>query len=272
MTHLRRQPAVAGRFYPADPVALRQLVERCLGRPQPRRACRAGVVPHAGLEFSGACAAAFYARAAIPPTVVILGPNHTGICQSPGASILEEGSMLTPLGEVQIDAELAAAISASATLVAHDPAAHRFEHSIEVQLPFLQVVAPEVAVVPIVLAFDDWPRCQQLANALAPLARARKEGCLLLASSDMTHYESAQECARRDRIALAALEKLNGRELLDACRRERISMCGRAAAAVVVEVARQLGATEAQVLDYRHSGMVTGDDSDVVAYAALLVP
>jgi AmmeMemoRadiSam system protein B len=230
------------------------------------------MVPHAGLEYSGACAGAVYARTEIPATVVILAPNHTGICQSPGVSILEDGTMLTPLGEVQVDSDLALAIASASPLVAHDPAAHRFEHAIEIQLPFLQVVAPATAVVPMLLAFDDWPRCQQLAAALAPLVAQRSGKCLLLASSDMTHYESVEECSRRDRIALAALEKLDGLELLAACRRENISMCGRAAAAVVVEVARRLGSTHGQVVDYRHSGMVTGDYSDVVAYAALLIP
>jgi AmmeMemoRadiSam system protein B len=122
-----------------------------------------------------------------------------------------------------------------------------------------------------VLAFEDWPRCETLAAALAQVVSRCPEPVLLLASSDMTHYEPAQVAQRKDRVALEAVERLDGRGLLAICRREAVSMCGRAPTAVVVETARLLGAFRAEVVDYRHSGWVTGDDRSVVGYAAVLI-
>jgi AmmeMemoRadiSam system protein B len=140
-----------------------------------------------------------------------------------------------------------------------------------VELPFLATLSPDSTIVPIVVAWDDWERCRTLAEALADTAAEWPEDVLLVASSDMTHFEPAMRAADKDRIALDALERLDGEELLRACRRERITMCGRAPAAVVVEAARRLGARRGEVVDYRHSGWVTGDDSSVVAYAGVVV-
>jgi AmmeMemoRadiSam system protein B len=234
---------------------------------------RAVVAPHAGLIYSGRCAGQVFGRVQFPPVVVILAPNHTGQVGAPGgASLWSRGVFETPLGPVPIASEFAAALEAECPLVAHDPRAHVREHAVEVELPFIARCAPESAIVPIVLAWDDWRRSKELADGLARLIADWAEEVLLLASSDMTHFESAQAAAAKDRIALAAIERLDGEELVRACRTERITMCGRAPAAVVVEVARQLGATRAEVVDYRNSGWVTGDDSSVVAYAGVVVP
>jgi hypothetical protein len=164
-----------------------------------------------------------------------------------------------------------ARLEAASPLVAHDGTAHEREHAIEVQLPFLQVLAPTSAMAPLLLAFDDWRRCRVLAEALAGVIRDWSGEVLLVASSDMTHYESAASAERKDRLAFDAILRLDGEALLDVCRRARVSMCGRAAAATVLEAARLLGATRAEVVDYRHSGMVTGDHDDVVAYAGVIV-
>jgi AmmeMemoRadiSam system protein B len=123
-----------------------------------------------------------------------------------------------------------------------------------------------------VLACDDWEHCRTLAQALARLVVSWPADVLLLASSDMTHYEPAAEAARKDRMALAAIERLDGAGLLEACRRHGITMCGRAPAATVLEAARELGATGAELVDYRHSGLVSGDDTSVVSYAGVLIP
>ena len=135
--HALRRPAVAGRFYPADPAELLKVVAACLdGVPDEARHCRAAIAPHAGLVYSGRCAGAVFGRLRLPPTVVILAPNHTGICRSPGASLYRQGAFEMPLGAVPVDAAFSEALMRASDLVADDPAAHQFEHAIEVELPF----------------------------------------------------------------------------------------------------------------------------------------
>ena len=268
-----RPAAVAGRFYPSDARALSDMVRGFLAEAEPgAQVARAVIVPHAGLVYSGQCAAHAFRRVEMPRVMVILAPNHTGLVSAPGgASLWARGSFATPLGDVLIAEEFARQLESRCRLVAHDPDAHRQEHAVEVELPFIATLAPGAEIVPIVLAWEDWPRCRELATGLAELIRGWPDDVLLVASSDMTHFESARRAAEKDRVALAAIERLDGEALLEACRRERITMCGRAPAAVVVEAARQLGATRAEVVDYRHSGSVTGDDSSVVAYAGVVV-
>jgi len=269
-----RKAAVAGRFYPADPSELGEMVEAYLAEvesdPLPMRAV---VAPHAGLVYSGRCAAQVFGRTQFPPVVAILAPNHSGVVGSPGGvSLWSSGAFDTPLGPLPIATEFAEALEAYCSLAGHDPGAHRKEHAVEVELPFIAKLAPESSIVPILLAFDDWESCKDLADALAWTVEDWPEEVLLVASSDMTHFESATSAAQKDSIALEAVERLDGAALLSACKREQITMCGRAPTAVVIEAARQLGATRAEVVDYRHSGWVTGDDSSVVAYAGVVVP
>jgi AmmeMemoRadiSam system protein B len=268
-----RPTAVAGYFYPADREKLAGMVESFLSavEEEPQRV-RAVIAPHAGLIYSGQCAAHVFGRVSIPPVVVILAPNHTGLGSAPGgASVWARGAFETPLGRVAVAEKFARELEARCPLVTHDPQAHRDEHAVEIELPFLAMLAPESAVVPIVISFDDWQRAKTLADALAGLISEWPEEVLLVASSDMTHFESADRAAEKDGIALAAVERLDGEELLSACRREHITMCGRTPAATVVEAARQLGATRAEVVDYRHSGWVSGDNSSVVAYAGVTI-
>ncbi|HLA88849.1 MAG TPA: AmmeMemoRadiSam system protein B [Gemmatimonadaceae bacterium] len=268
-----RRSAVAGLFYPADADALRAAVAECVaGVPGGQRRCRAGIVPHAALMYSGKCAGAVFARLAIPPTVVLVGPNHAALHRSPGASLWRSGAFETPLGPVPIDGAFAERLERASDLVAHDALAHRDEHALEVELPFLRVLAPDSAIVPLLLAWDRWAPCASLARALAQVVKDTPHDVLLVASSDLTHYESAERARAKDVLALAEIERADGRALLDACHRHDITMCGRAAAAVVVEAARQLGARAAEVVDYRHSGAVNGDDRRVVSYAGVLIP
>jgi AmmeMemoRadiSam system protein B len=268
----RRRPAVAGQFYPADPDELLKLVAACLdGVPDEARHCRAAIAPHAGLVYSGRCAGAVFGRLRLPPTVVILAPNHTGICRSPGASLYRQGAFETPLGAVPVDAALSEALLHASDLVAHDPAAHQFEHAIEVELPFVVTRAAASAIVPIVIAWDDWARTIALADALVSVVSSWPTEVLLLASSDMTHYESASEAEIKDRAALEAIAALDGQALLETCARRRITMCGRVPAAAVLDAARRLGASKAELVDYRHSGEVTGEHSSVVSYAGVVI-
>ena len=236
-------------------------------------AARAAIVPHAGYVYSGLTAAHVFARLQLPRLVVILGPNHTGRCRAPGgASLWEAGAFATPLGQVPVDAALAEAVRAASDLVGVDHAAHQDEHAIEVELPFLQVRRRDAAIVPLVLAWDDWERARELGEAIAGVVRAWPEPVLLLASSDLNHHEPASVTELKDAQALAAIQALDGAELLRRCRAERISMCGRAPAAVVLAAARRLGATRAEIVDYRHSGWVTGDEARVVGYGGVVIP
>lgn len=268
-----RPPAVAGTFYPAAPAELKSLIERLVGPAAARRVVRGAIVPHAGLIYSGACAGLVFREIMIPSVVVVLAPNHTGrLGAAGGASAWMHGAFRTPLGTVRVADQFLEGLAKRCPLVEHDPPAHLQEHAVEVELPFIQLLAPTAAVAPIVLAWDEWPSCRALGAALADTVRTWPEPVLLLASSDMTHYESAESCARKDRLALQAIGRVDGEELLAVCRRQQVTMCGRAPAATVVEAARLLGAGAAEVLDYRHSGWVTGDSSSVVAYAGVIIP
>lgn len=269
-----RAPAVSGRFYPGTAQELARAVRELLDRVPPAAAgpARGAVAPHAGYAYSGFTAACVFARLAVPPLVVILAPNHTGVCRVPGgASLWETGVFRTPLGDVAVDERFAAQLLAASPVVGTDRAAHDAEHAVEVQLPFLQLLRPDVRIVPLVLASDAWALCRELALALARLVAQWPEPVLLLASSDLNHYEPAAVAERKDSAALAALERLDGAALLDRCRRERISMCGRGPAAVLAAATRALGATAGTVVDYRHSGWVSGDDSSVVGYGGVVI-
>jgi len=266
-----RPAAVAGQFYPGDPRKLALLVRHCLdGVPMEQRRVSAVMVPHAALIYSGACAGQVFGRIAWLETVIILAPNHTGVGVPGRASLWDRGSFTTPLGDVAVAEDVADELAAGCALVVRDPTAHRREHAIEVELPFLQLLAHGARIVPLVLSWDDWASCAELGRALAEVAASRSGRVLLVASSDMTHYEPADWAARKDRLALERVERLDGEWLLATCHRHSISMCGRAPAATVIEAARRLGASQGTVVDYRHSGLVTGDDREVVSYAGVL--
>lgn len=172
-----------------------------------------------------------------------------------------------------VDADAAQAMrEISKGFVAVDHAAHRSEHAVEVELPFLQLLRSDVRIVPLVIAWDAWQPARLLGDVLARLVRAAGEPVLLVASSDLNHYEPAAVSEQKDAMALEAVGLLDGEELLARCKRERISMCGRGPAAVVLGATKDLGAKRADVVDYRHSGWVSGDNARVVGYAGVVIP
>lgn len=267
-----RQPAVAGLFYPAQPAqlvaAVRELLAVAGAEPRP---ALAAVAPHAGYVYSGRTAGQVFARLEVPRCCIVLAPNHTGLGDAgQGGSVYAVGAFVTPAGEVPVDESTAAALLAACDLMEDDPAAHAREHAVEVQLPFLLARQPQLRLVPVVLGWSDWPRTRRLGEALAAVVRGSAEPVLLVASSDMNHYESAAVAAEKDGLALAALERLDGEQLLDVTRRHRVSMCGRVPAAAVLHAARLLGGTAAEVVHRSHSGQITGDDSSVVSYAGAI--
>ena len=264
-----RRAAVAGSFYPGARERLRAQVEAFRPEGAVPRVAIAAVIPHAGYMYSGRVAAAVYAQISRPDTWVILGPNHTGL--GANASIMTSGAWETPLGAMSIDAELAKAILAGSSTLQDDPLAHAREHSIEVQLPFLQYTGDPGTFVPIALFAHDYAVCRDVGLAIAGAIRATGRRTVLAASTDMSHYVSRSVAARQDRKAIDAMLALDPEELHRVVRREGISMCGFHAATAVLVAAKSLGAASAELVAYTDSGAVTGDATEVVAYAGLVI-
>ena len=264
-----REPAVAGAFYPDDPKALEAMVRRLV--PRARRATPAiGVVcPHAGYQYSGSVAGSTLARTVIPERVILLGPNHTGF----GApfSIMTRGAWRTPLGEVPIDGPLADELVAATGVLQPDEAAHRNEHSIEVQLPLLQHLQPAVRIVPIILTSAPWEAYHRIGQGIAEIVRRSRDPVLLVASSDLTHYEPQETAKTQDAKALAAIEAVDPERLMKTVLGEHISMCGYAPTTAMLVAARALGAIRGELVEYRTSGDETGDYESVVGYAGVII-
>lgn len=220
-----RQPAVAGSFYAGTPEGLRRQVEECLppGTARAgRRAAIAAVCPHAGLMYSGRTAAAVYARLEPPETLVILGPNHHGI--GAAAALPTHERWETPLGAVEIDGELAAAIRAASDTLEVDDAAHAREHSIEVQVPFVRSLMPGARLVPICLGSLAPAGVLDVGRAVAEGVRATGRRAVVVASTDFSHYVPRAVAEAKDQYALDAIRALDAEGLLAAVRRERITM------------------------------------------------
>ncbi len=266
---MHRPAAVAGQFYPARPQVLTRELEGYLEKEVRQQAAVGCVVPHAGIMYSGHVAGAVYARLELPPTVVILGPNHTGM-GSPLA-IMSEGTWETPLGSVSIDTELAAAIQRACPALEDDPHAHRAEHSLEVQVPFLQFLKPDLRIVPIALGVGGYEPLQELGEALASVLTTASPCPLLVASTDLNHYEPENIGRIKDHKAIDAILALDPRGLYETVRRERITMCGYGPTVAMLTAARLLGAEKAELIRYATSGDVTGDRSHVVGYAGIIV-
>jgi AmmeMemoRadiSam system protein B len=263
---MERDPAVAGRFYDADGAALGREVAAYLAAGVARTPALGLVAPHAGYVYSGAIAGAAYGRIQVPGKVVVLCPNHTGA--GAAVALWPDGGWRTPLGRVPVDAALTAAIAAS-PLVEPDAAAHRHEHALEVQLPFLQVARRDVSIAALCLAHLRFRDCEALGRDLAAAASA--EGALLVASSDMSHYVPASAARTLDGRALERILALDAEGLYEVVHRERISMCGIVPATVMLVAARLRGASRAELVRYGHSGEATGDDRSVVGYASVVV-
>jgi len=263
-----REPAVAGAFYPASAAELASGVDRLLAAGQgPVGPALGMVVPHAGYVYSGSVAGAAYARVAVPPRVIVLGPNHTGLGFS-RVALAPADSWRTPLGCIPRDEPIWAALSRNPG-VAPDAAAHAREHSLEVQLPFLQRVQPELKLAGLCLAHLSYAECQRLATAVA--GAARQASALIVASSDMSHYLPADEARAADQRALEPLLALDAEGLYRRVHEEEITMCGVIPAVVMLLAARALGAGSAELVRYSHSGEVSGDDDRVVGYAGVVV-
>ena len=265
-----RLPAVSGRFYPANPKELTAFIRQYakpanIAGPARARAC---LVPHAGYVYSGQVAGEVFARIAIPKKVVILGVRHYP--RGENVAILSSGAWRTPLGDAMIDEPLAEALRAACPLLREDSVAHSAEHSLEVQLPFLQVLVPGFTFVPVALGTVRFEDLVTVGEALAQVLEAVKEDVLLLTTSDLNHYEDDATTRVKDHKAIDQLLARNTRGLYDTCRNEDILMCGLGPAVAMLTALNALGAKESELVKYATSADVSGDRDAVVGYAGMI--
>lgn len=270
---LLRHPAVAGRFYPGNPEGLRAEALAYLSQEDskntiPVRAIGC-IAPHAGYMYSGHVAGAVFARVEIPQLCLVMCPNHTG--KGRPLAIMSEGAWETPLGEVPIDEGFASALKRRFPALQEDSAAHRAEHAAEVELPFLQLLQPKLRFVPIALGTGQLETLEQLGLALADVISQQNEPVLMVASSDMNHYESDVITRVKDHRAIERILTLDPRGLHEVVTQQDVSMCGFGPAVAMLTAARQFGAKAADLVKYATSGDISGDREMVVGYAGIVV-
>jgi len=266
---MQREPAVANQFYPGDPRTLRQTLDRLIPTNKAKEPALAVVSPHAGYIYSGAVAGETFASVDLPKDIIVMGPNHHGY--GPAVSLMPDGSWQMPSGNVPINHALARQILAHSSNVEADTLAHRFEHSLEVQIPFLQYLRPDFTLTPLVVSHLSLGACREVGEALAAAIEAYANPVLIVASSDMTHYESRQSATSKDSLAIKHIEALDPEGLYKTVTDNRISMCGIMPATIALIAALRLGATKAKLVRYTDSGETSGDTEQVVGYAGIVI-
>jgi len=275
-----RHPCQAGAFYAGTAESLKRQIENCflheLGPGKIPEVVKTGpgqviglVCPHAGYMFSGPVAAHAYYRLALdgkPDVAVLFGPNHAGYGSA--LAVMNEGFWRTPLGDVEVEGESATRIAHESRIVDVDDSAHRFEHSIEVQLPFLQYLyGSDFKIVPICFLMQDLSSAREVGQAVAKVLAGKN--AVIIASSDMTHYEPQESAKKKDEMALETVKAMDEAKFYSVIEAHRISACGYGPIAALITASKILGAKEAKLLCYKTSGDVIGDYSSVVGYAAV---
>ncbi|MCL0041249.1 AmmeMemoRadiSam system protein B [Dehalococcoidia bacterium] len=272
-----RNPIVAGKFYPGTHTSLQAEIERLIDVDVAKERVIGLISPHAGYAYSGAVAGATFSRVEFKDTFVILGPSHTG--RGAAFSVMTEGTWRTPLGEVKIDSSLGKQILHRSDYLHQDTAAHLYEHSIEVQLPFLQYFKKDVMIVPIVLAPAGGTIYREIGRSIARAIKdsasggdpLKPPGVVIVASSDMTHYEPYESARRKDTQAIEAILDLNEDELLRRVEELNMTMCGYGPVVSLICAAKELGAQQAELVRYQTSGDTSGDYRSVVGYAGIII-
>ena len=268
-----RKPAVAGAFYPADPKILKEQVDSFLERAEPAGIdgeILALVSPHAGYPYSGQIAGAAFkqVKGKKYDAVVVIAPSHSEYF--PGVSVYDEGGYETPLGIIPVDEALAKAIVEEDEIITSSLVGHRGEHSLEVQLPFLQKALIDPKIVPIVMADRSFGVCQKLARAVAKTAKGKK--ILIIASSDLYHGYSYEECVTADGRTLETIEEYSPQKLCNGLAKETYQACGGGPITVALLAAKELGANKANVIARTNSNDVTGERGGYcVGYAAVAI-
>lgn len=264
-----RSAVVAGQFYPGQKQSLFQTIDSLVSSTATEKPAIALMSPHAGYIYSGGVAGQTFSGVKIPDDVIILGPNHHG--RGHMAAVFASGAWETPLGQTKISADLAKRILSECPMTAEDLVAHRYEHSLEVQLPFLQFRAPHSSIVPICISHMPLETLLQLGDGLARAILSSRGKPLIVASTDMTHYESGNVARKKDCLALEKVLALDPEGLYEVVQEHQISMCGVVPTVVMLQAALALGAENAELIAYSNSGDVTGDQSEVVGYAGVRI-
>lgn len=267
---MRRKPAVAGYFYPSHPNELTRLIEKFVDPDKDKVKANAIICPHAGYIYSGAVAGAVYSSVELPDRYILLGPNHREVPTL--MATYPDGSWATPLGELMVDSTLKKKIIESCSLVEESEEAHAYEHSIEVQLPFIQYFRPSASIVPIAISYyAHFSQLEELGETISEAILTVEEPVLIVASTDMSHYVSAETAQEKDYLAIRKVEELDAQGLIETVTRKSISMCGYLPTAVAIIAAKKLGAKKGELIKYQTSGDVTGDYSEVVGYAGIRI-
>ncbi len=265
---MTREAVVSGQFYPAEKDILLKDVTGMIPDGDKIVDAIGAIVPHAGYMYSGAVAGAVYSRLKSKTTYIVLSPNHTGY----GAQFaISSESWHTPLGEVWIDGELVEAVMKNDSPLSLDEEAHREEHSVEVQLPFIQKTSPEAKIVPITMQYGNISELKVISDAIIFAVEDIGRKCVVLASSDMTHYECRESAKEKDALAIGKILDLDSEGLFDIVRNNNISMCGVVPVTVMLMCANRLKAKKAELVKYADSGDVTGDTDQVVGYAGVII-
>jgi hypothetical protein len=264
-----REPQVCGQFYPSNPRELERLISNFTPQVTTKVQAKGALLPHAGYIYSGRVAVTTVAKVSPKERVIILGPNHTGFGEE--FSIYSRGKWRMPWGLVDIDEELASKILEKGSYIKEDTLAHRFEHSIEVELPILRHFFSSFKFVPIVCSTASLDMYRKVANQIYQGVKDTQEQVLIIASGDMTHYEPDHQARKKDRLAIESILHLDEEELLKRVKKENISMCGIATVSIMLSCAKLLGSKKAEVTLYQTSGDVTGDTSSVVGYLGVIV-
>ena len=265
-----RRPVVAGYFYPDKKSHLLKMLEDFIEKDVEKEKAKAIVVPHAGYIYSGKTAGVTYSRVVIPETVVILGPNHTGYGEPFAVSSHEKWE--TPIGEIEVDKELVEKLVEKSRYLEEDTVAHEREHSIEVQIPFLQVLKKDVKIVPITLeGYVDNPAWIEIGESIGGVIKESGKEILIVASSDMTHYEPHNVAEEKDNYAIEAIKILDENLLIQRIYEKNISMCGYAPVITAIVASKYLGAKEGKLIRYSTSGETSGDYGQVVGYAGIII-
>jgi AmmeMemoRadiSam system protein B len=265
-----RLPAVAGQFYPADPRELTRLVRKfSVEDPATKKTrVRACLVPHAGYIYSGGVAGAVFSRIVFPKKVLVLGVRHSPMGED--LAILSEGAWRTPVGDAPVDEGLAQRVKAACPGLREDGVAHSREHSLEVELPFLQVLDPGFSFVPVAVGTLRFEELHDLGMGIARVIRESQEEILVVTSSDMNHYEPDETTRIKDAKAIDRMKAVDAKGLFEVCRKEKISMCGLGPAVTMLTAMKELGVESGEVVRYATSGDVNGDRDAVVGYAGMV--
>lgn len=264
-----RRPAVAGYFYPSNSRELFEEISSYIKGDIPERDVIGVLSPHAGYMYSGKVAGKTFAAVRVPDTVIVIGPNHTGLGAE--AAIICSGKWMIPGAEIEIDSELGNMLIENFKELEEDTLAHSREHSLEVQIPFLYYKNRNVKLVPICLAHKNFNFCNDLGKAIGETIRRYGRNVLIVASSDMTHYEPHEVTRKKDKLAIDEILKLSPRDLYNVVIEHQISMCGVIPAVTMLCAAKELGAKKAELIHYQTSGDTSGDYSQVVGYAGIAV-